>query len=461
MVKHKILFINANRFVRGGPIAPLGLGILCAALKEEYDVNVLDLSWKTSWKNAVDEELIFFNPMLICISFRNIDNSSFTSYESFIGYYISLVKYIRGKWKGYLIGGGSGFTIMPDEMMHILHLDYGIIGYGEFIICKLVKSILMHDVNTLPENVLYFENNELQSTARRKRILNKYIKPDWSLLHNSLLEEGDLVNIEATRGCMFNCTYCSMPQIYNGFYIREFDDLFEELEGSINTNHSSVFFVDNILNFNKEYFCNLCNEIYKRKLVFNWQCQIHPHFIDEECLKLAKKAGMNYAIISAISIEDTVLHMNKKGFDSNELKSCVELFSKYKINSGLLFLLGIYGDSMSSASHTIKYINEIASNPFVDITIDFGCRIFKNTELYKYLDSKKQSNDIEKPIFYIEDEILRNIDVLKESIQSDILKSTDKNIYEILCRKLDSTAKRRKYISTLINIKNKETMDTR
>ncbi len=72
-----------------------------------------------------------FVPDIIGLSIRNIDNVDDANVKTFIGEIRELIGIIRQHSKGLIVLGGSGFTILPGELMTLLDADFGIIGEGE------------------------------------------------------------------------------------------------------------------------------------------------------------------------------------------------------------------------------------------------------------------------------------------------------------------------------------------
>ncbi|MBI4838587.1 MAG: cobalamin B12-binding domain-containing protein, partial [Nitrospirae bacterium] len=87
----KILLISSNTATSPYPIYPLGLGIIAAALTAAgHDVLQVDILQKNASLDAVAAEIVNFNPGLIGISVRNIDNVNLMHEQ----YYIDTVRNI-------------------------------------------------------------------------------------------------------------------------------------------------------------------------------------------------------------------------------------------------------------------------------------------------------------------------------------------------------------------------------
>ena len=74
----KVLLISANTETINMPIIPVGLGAIAAAtLNAGHDVNLIDLMSVDDARLAVKEAIGEFEPDVVGISVRNIDDQNF------------------------------------------------------------------------------------------------------------------------------------------------------------------------------------------------------------------------------------------------------------------------------------------------------------------------------------------------------------------------------------------------
>ncbi len=73
----KVLLISANTESFNMPVLPLGLAYVAAAADSQgHTVKMLNLMMKTDTPKAVHEAIVEFNPEIIGISVRNIDDQN-------------------------------------------------------------------------------------------------------------------------------------------------------------------------------------------------------------------------------------------------------------------------------------------------------------------------------------------------------------------------------------------------
>ncbi len=117
----RILLISPNIEMLPDPVAPLGLAFLSAALKSAgHEVHCLDLCFAESVDAALGKSVLDFSPDVIALSLRNIDNVSYPESVSYLPFYKRVVEYCRQISASPIFLGGSGFTLMPGAILHLL-----------------------------------------------------------------------------------------------------------------------------------------------------------------------------------------------------------------------------------------------------------------------------------------------------------------------------------------------------
>ena len=173
-----ILLINTN--VSRPPVSPVGLEYVGEALiQAEVPVRLLDLSFKTDWRAALQSELGHDEPLAVGLSVRNTDDCSFATRKSFLPWIRNVVSEIRKCTEAPVFLGGVGFSTMPEPVLQATQADGGIEGDGEEAVLALVNSILSgQDYCYLP-NLVYWHNGDV---VRNPRIETEMIQTfsEWS-----------------------------------------------------------------------------------------------------------------------------------------------------------------------------------------------------------------------------------------------------------------------------------------
>ena len=168
----------------------------------------------------------------------------------------SFIKKIKEKFPNMIIVvGGEHPTAIPEYVMRDCPaIDYVIRGEGEFSMLEFSHNIF-HDKSPreIPGIAYIDKDNKFINNGASKRIehIDKLPRPAWHLLKpenyfndffTSGLARGRNMPILATRGCPFQCTFCSSPTMWTTRYImRDPKDIVDEMEWLIETYKASDF----------------------------------------------------------------------------------------------------------------------------------------------------------------------------------------------------------------------------
>ena len=222
--KTSILLIDTNTsfYNLAFPVYPLGMDYLQGSLLEKgFEARILDLGLATGFEieKGVDqrEEKIrqsLFNAMgekrwdVIGVGIRNVDSTyQGDNDRDGLNYYLPAIqKYLH--WiKSFNLGrspiilGGSGFSIMPEEILSFLGEDCnGLAGPGEIVFPEMVKSLIGGPAPTrLISNLQPAKIGTLQNID----LLRAY----------SAYSPRASIGIRTKIGCGKQCHYCPYPHI--------------------------------------------------------------------------------------------------------------------------------------------------------------------------------------------------------------------------------------------------------
>ncbi|MCG6538238.1 MAG: radical SAM protein, partial [Syntrophales bacterium LBB04] len=169
------------------------------------------------------------------------------------------------------------------------------------------------------------------------------IRPRRDLLHPNYVWE----SIQTSRGCPFNCDFCSVSRYLGKEYRkRNVDDVLDEL-GSLKGDYL-VFLDDNLIGHTRQE--KLASEklfagMIKNGLNKKWVMQTSINAADDErLLKIAANAGCTLALIGFETIDESTLRGMKK---QSNLKAGIERYSRavatfHKYHIGVIgtFIIG-------------------------------------------------------------------------------------------------------------------------
>ena len=214
-------------------------------------------------------------------------------------------------------------------------------------------SVIVGPAESVWEKVIDdFKNKKLKKIYESPIGDLKLINPDRSVFNGKKYLTTNI--IEASRGCMNSCDFCSTACAFDRKYItKDINSLINEIK---NLGNKTILFVDDNFNGNKEYTKELLKALVPLKI--KWGAQVTCDFgLDEEMLKLAKKSGCVGVFIGFDSISNQAL----KNF--NKIINNADLYKKSISNirkSGIMiqgsFIFGNDSDTNNIFKNTLKFI---------------------------------------------------------------------------------------------------------
>ena len=197
-----------------------------------------------------------------------------------------LIAAIRERFPQVLIVvGGEHITALPEESMRQCPaIDVCVLGEGEETFVELIEAL--HAGRPLEEvdGVAFLRRGELVRTEARKRIraVDQIPRPAWDLFPMEVYLEsrnahgvyrGRSMGILATRGCPYQCTFCSNPTMYGVLWVaRSPEDVLDEIEDYIETYRvQNIDFYDLTMVLKRSWVLDFCRLIEERGLEFTWQ----------------------------------------------------------------------------------------------------------------------------------------------------------------------------------------------
>jgi len=367
----RVLLISSNTAITPYPVYPLGCSMIAGALvKAGHIVSQCDFLENESSLESLADRVKDFNPELIGISIRNIDNVNYLSEASYIGTVVKIVATLREVSSAKVVLGGSGFSLIPSMVLEKVGGDYGVIGEGESIMVKFVENAVngIYPDNKLlgPERKLQME--DIPSAIYDGRLMQYYLK------------SGNVASVQTKRGCSHKCLYCSYP-LLEGKKIRTRNPqtVVDDIE-MLSKEHGvkRIFFIDSVFNDDEGTYIEVLKEMKSRKVYISWTAFLKPSGLNEENVALMKETGLKEVELGADATTDTTLKKMGKDFKFKDIVRCNELLAEYDVAMAHFYMFGGPGETKDTVLEGIENIRSLincAVFPFL------GVRILPDTPL--------------------------------------------------------------------------------
>jgi radical SAM superfamily enzyme YgiQ (UPF0313 family) len=360
----KVAFVSGNRDQLPDAVIPLGILYVMAATAGRHESLLVDLCFEDRPLDALASRLGDFDPDVVAVGMRNIQNADYSGVGHSLDHYRDVVAGIRSVTCAPIVLGGSGFSVMPRELMRVLRPDYGISGEGERALPELLDAIAGGEGFDRIGNLHRFRGEELISTPPPRAFLDmdRLAKPDRTLADRRYYERFGIDSLQTKRGCPLRCDYCTYPIIEGRVgrardprrVAEEMEELFEQAPPP-----AHVFVVDSVFNLPKSHAKAVCREIIARRVGLPWTCYANPLGFDAELAELMAAAGCAGMEVGADSGSDEVLMRLRKGFDTGQIRRLHELAFAAGLRDCHTFILGTLGEELDDVKRTLDFVVDL------------------------------------------------------------------------------------------------------
>lgn len=405
----RVLLISPND-EKFPPAFPLGLYYLERVLKDQgYTVQILDLINEDDEKLALQEAITTFKPNFIGFSIRNIDNLVFKVPKIYYEKYKSIIDYTKEITDATIVLGGSGFSILPKELLQYYDVKYGIVGDGERAFINFIeKYSKRHDVRDINGLIINDNGNLFFNKQSYDFDFSNltFPKRDSKYLDCYSLNGKRWLNIQSKRGCNQGCIYCTSPYLEgNSLRLRDPRLVGDELEYlHKNLNIESIRFVDAIFNFPPQHAIEICQEIINRKLKIEWNAAFSPKIklLPSNLLTILQASGCQLVDFSGMDTASKIMLKNmRKPFTQGDIINSAKVCKEAGLKVVYSLLLGGPGETIDTIKESLEITEQI--NPDA-IWVNLGIRIYPNTLIEKIAIEEgliKQGQELVNPKYYI------------------------------------------------------------
>ncbi len=300
-----------------------------------------------------------------------------------------------------VVVGGPHVTFLPEEALE--HADFCIRGEGEEAFPQLVEALqnggasetggprgaggrpASRALARVP-GLAWKENGEVRINPPAGLIQDLDSLPacDFSLLDTGGRKLGPpygraMVPIQTSRGCPYNCTFCSVTCMFGHRYrYRSADNVIAELQ-RYNARQHYLFFYDDNFASNRSRAKRLLERMIELKLGFSWVTQVRSDVAaDGELLDLMKEAGCKVLFIGFESVDPKALKEMKKSQTREQVERAIVEIHRRGIHIHGMFVFGFDADTPDTIRSTLDFAIEkkIDTSQFAILTPLPGTELF-------------------------------------------------------------------------------------
>jgi len=265
--------------------------------------------------------------------------------------------------------GGHHATLCANECLLEDYVDIVIRDEGEITSLELSEALLNFDGdkdNLKNVNGISFKTDQKEIIHNKNRILIKDLDElplDFSLLDmDNYVNKGEkrTASFFSSRGCPFNCAFCSTPKFFAKTYRFHSEEYVMEKMDDLKKKHgvNAIYFSDDNFYLDK----NRARRIIARLRTIGVQCatlDVRLDQLDEDDLRFFKDHNVYGIFFGWESGNDRLLGLMRKQLSVDQIREKTEMIERYGIVSWGSGIVLLPTESFEEAMNTIRFSIEI------------------------------------------------------------------------------------------------------
>lgn len=366
------------------PVMPLGLAYLAAMLeKNNIPVKVID-----AWVDRLDYDSLGRR----IFELEGVDLIGVTVMSPVYSSAVKTIKTARkASPKSKIIIGGTHPSSLPEECLRDNpEVDFVAIGEGDQLIVEIVESMMgnsreLHDIKGLA----YRHNGRIINNGSADPVKNlddlpfpaRHLFPMFKYrTHPPYRLYSSYATIMTSRGCPFQCTYCTKSVSGQNYRAQSPGHVIEEIEYLINNyDIRQIHFYDDDFTINMKRVDSICDKIIEKGINIVWSCVTRVDLVNEALLKKMRKAGCWLISYGVESGNQEILNNVKRGYSVEQIRKAIRLTKKTGIRTLGYFIAGLPGETYATLNDTIE-LSLLLDTDFVSWSIT---ALYPGSKLYQ------------------------------------------------------------------------------
>jgi hypothetical protein len=313
----------------------------------------------------------------------------------------ALVRAIHGRYpeKPIFIGGEHATACWQYLLEHCPEITACVLGEGELTAVDLAAWLDgKRSLDSIPGIAIRREGQPVQTSPRpRVRELETLPWPAWHLVPLEAyfarrwgqgVDRGRSLPMLATRGCPFQCTFCSSPNMWTTRYVvRPVQDIVDEIETYVARYQvENIDFVDLTAFIKRDWILDLCQEMERRNVRVTFQLPVgtRSEVLDREVLQALYRSGCRNITYAPESGSQRTLDRIKKRVHLDRLLESIRAAHEIGMIVKVNIVIGFPFEERQDILETLLFNLELAKAGAEDILWFRFCP-YPGTDLYREL----------------------------------------------------------------------------
>jgi radical SAM superfamily enzyme YgiQ (UPF0313 family) len=283
------------------------------------------------------------------------------------------------------VAGGEHPTALPDGVLASGLFDLVVRGEGEETFLELVERVLAErDWRDISGIAYAGPEGRLVTTQARSRMtaIDDLPYPDWDAwsleayiaAHQVTgINLGRSMPLLGSRGCPFECTFCSNPEMWTQRYLmRDAASLVDEMQFmKARYGVTSFSFMDSTFVVNRAKTLDFANTLIRRGLDISYQLPAGTRCeaFDQELATALDRSGLKNFAFAPESGDEQTLKAIKKQVSLPRLLDAVRVVLRTKMTVACFIVIGFPEDTRRGMRRTLRLVRKLAIMGVHDVAV--------------------------------------------------------------------------------------------
>jgi radical SAM superfamily enzyme YgiQ (UPF0313 family) len=185
---------------------------------------------------------------------------------------------------------------------------------------------------------------------------------DLSKFYESVFVAFPAATMITSRGCPFNCIFCSYPQTIYGHKYRAMSPqrVVREIEYLVNDlGVREIRIDDDTFNIDPQRVIDICKLMVEKRVNVTYSVQARAQLMTDEMAYWLRKSGCRMVLYGVESGNEDVLKKMRKNTTKDEIRRGVAIAKKHGIDVLNCIMLGFYWDTKSTMEESMRFAFEL------------------------------------------------------------------------------------------------------
>lgn len=355
----------------------LTIGLLAAVLRQHgHDTLILDCQLDNLNIDRTIGRLKSYQPDIVGLSIKFLSSN-------LIGGML-LAKAIRVQFKHLpiIVGGHTATLSFESILWETPGIDCIVLGEGENTLLDLIEHISARNSFDDVLGIAYCENGTIIKNPPRALIedMDTLPFPERDYLHKSISYKSKAASIITSRGCPFDCAFCSVKSFYKqnheskSWRGRSPENIVAEIEYLVK--NYDIRFIgfpdDNFLGFRKEEregrVSQFVNELNRKQIKITFSLTLRADSVNKDLLQTLKEVGLRSVNLGIESGCQSVLDRLNKKTTVEENQKALEIIKNLNLHCTTSYIMFDPFARIDEIKETIKFIK---SAHWPEMRLDF------------------------------------------------------------------------------------------